>query len=738
MTRGAGSKQVFAPDGWAGPVLHSNDFESSHLAGNGSRCAIRRAWPRLLWFWCAAMQSLIAAGQPQPERLDPLPAGIWTPAPIELPSPAGSFGTGVAPESDLWPLPLPAIDRSAPWRPDIGVVPCGYGGAGEGGDGVGATTLSGDFADVAEVVRGPPILADPAENAFDLAGERTIADPLFRYPMYPPAGFTGSSSVIPGERQESSHFVPIEDRWRTGLKPWDRYGRGHPRLEDYPYALGNGFNPYTQNLLKEDYPIIGQETFFNLAVISRTIANFRQVPTPNTPFESTPTPGQEDFYGNPNGFFFLQYYTIAMDLIHGDRAFKPNDWRIRIAPVVNTNYLEVYELGVVSPDVGQGRRRSRGFATLEEWWLEAKLADLSPDYDFLSIRGGSQPFTSDFRGFIFSDLNRAIRLFGTRLANRDQFNLIVFDQREKDTNSFLNSFDPRNQQIIIANYYKQDFIWPGHTIQTSFHYDHDQAQLKYDKNGFLVRPDPIGIATPHEVNACYAGIASDGHINELNVTGAFYYAFGHDTLNQLALRPVDIGATMAALELSYSPDWIRFRSSVFFASGDNNVNDGKGGGFDGIVDNTQFAGGEFSFWVRQQIKLLGTNLKNLLSIYPDLRASNKFQSQANFVNPGLQLYNVGVDFEVTQRTRLVTNCNFLFFDTTKTLESLVFQNNISKSIGTDLSLGMESRPFLNNNLIFRSGVSGLIVGNGFKALYGNIDGTMSNLFAGFLDLEVAF
>jgi hypothetical protein len=586
--------------------------------------------------------------------------------------------------------------------------------------------------------RGPPILAPPIDNPYDLAGERPVADPLFRYGIYPTPGFSGASSVLPSERQESSHFVPMEDRWRLGLQPWDRYGRGHPRLEDYPYALGNAFNPYTQNFLKEDYPIIGQHTFFDLRVASRTIANFRQVPTPDTPFESTPTPGQEDFFGNPNGFLFLQYYSIAMELNHGDKSFKPNDWRIRLAPVFNSNYLEVYEYGVVSPDVAKGRRRSRGFATLEEWFVEAKIADLSPDYDFLSVRGGSQPFTSDFRGFIFSDLNRSIRLFGTRLANRDQFNLIAFDQREKDTNSFLNSFDPRNQQIIIANYYRQDFIWPGHTIQTSFHYDHDQATLKYDKNGFLVRPDPIGIATPHEVNACYAGIASDGHINELNVTGAFYYAFGHDTLNQMALRPVDIGATMAALELSYSPDWIRFRSSVFFASGDNNVNDGKGGGFDGIIDNTQFAGGEFSFWVRQQIKLLGTNLKNLLSIYPDLRASNKFQSQANFVNPGLQLYNVGVDFEVTQRTRLVTNCNFLFFDTTKTLESLVFQNNISKSIGTDLSLGMETRPFLNNNMIFRSGVSGLLVGNGFKALYGNVDGGLDNLFAAFLDLEVAF
>jgi hypothetical protein len=108
------------------------------------------------------------------------------------------------------------------------------------------------------------------------------------------------------------------------------------------------------------------------------------------------------------------------------------------------------------------------------------------------------------------------------------------------------------------------------------------------------------------------------------------------------------------------------------------------------------------------------------------------------VNPGLQLYNVGVDFELTQRTRLITNCNFLFFDTTQTLEALVFQDNISRSIGTDLSLGMEHRPLLNNNCIFRGGVSGLLPGNGFKQLYGNLGGTLDNMFAAFVDLELAF
>ena len=588
------------------------------------------------------------------------------------------------------------------------------------------------------IPRGPPILEDPFENIYDPSGERPIADPLLRYSAYPPPGFTGSSSVMPSESQESSHFVPAEDRWRIGVPPWDRYGRGHPRLDDYPFAPGNIFNPYTQNLLKEDFPIIGQHTFFDLKAISRTITNFRQVPTPTTPFESTPTPGQEDFFGNPNGFLFLQYYTLAFELNHGDKTFKPNDWRIKFAPVFNTNYLEVYELGVVSPNVELGRRRSRGFATIEEWFVEAKLADLSPDYDFMSVRAGSQPFTSDFRGFIFSDLNRAIRLFGTRFSDRDQFNLLWFDQREKDTNSFLNSFESRGQNILIANYYRQDFIWPGHTVEGSFHYVNDQKSLKYDQNGNLVRPDPVGLAEPHEVNACYFGLATDGHINELNITSAMYYVTGHDTLNPQALQPVNISAYSGALELSYSPDWIRFRASAFYASGDDNINDSTATGFDAIIDNPQFAGGEFSFWQRQSIKLLGTNLKNFNSLLPDLRASNKFQSQPNFVNPGIRLFNVGMDFELTQRTRLITNCNFLYFNETAVLESFVFQDNIPDSIGTDLSLGMESRPLLNNNWIFRAGVSGLLPGDGFQALYGPITGQLPNLFAAFTDLELAF
>ena len=98
-----------------------------------------------------------------------------------------------------------------------------------------------------------------------------------------------------------------------------------------------------------------------------------------------------------------------------------------------------------------------------------------------------------FRGFIFADTNRAIRLFGTAAGNRVQFNLIFFRQQEMETNSFLNTFDDRRQNILIANYYRQDFIWPGYTAQFSLHYLRDAGGEHVDANGFVVRPAVVGV-----------------------------------------------------------------------------------------------------------------------------------------------------------------------------------------------------------------------------------------------------
>jgi hypothetical protein len=291
--------------------------------------------------------------------------------------------------------------------------------------------------------------------------------------------------------------------------------------------------------------------------------------------------------------------------------------------------------------------------------------------------------------------------------------------------------------VAILNYYRQDFLVPGYTAEISFHYDHDKPSLHYDDNGFLVRPDPAGIAIPHQIDAYYLGFAGDGHIGRINVSDALYYVFGHDSANPLAGRPVDISAGMAALELSYDRDWVRFRTSFLYASGDHNINGQTATGFDSILDDPNFAGGKFSYWQRQQIGLLGVNLVNRSSLLPDLRAS-KDEGQANFVNPGLELINFGMDFDITPKIRLISNVNFLWFDSTNVLEQFVFQDHIHRTIGTDLSLGTEYRPYLNNNCIIDAGIAGLIPEQGFRDLYNNIDGGVKTMLAGFVDVTLTY
>jgi hypothetical protein len=556
--------------------------------------------------------------------------------------------------------------------------------------------------------------------------------PFFRSWFFPPTGFTGGTSVEPTERQNTDHFIPIEDRWRIGTPTWDRYGKGHPPVDDYPFVQGAWWDPYNQNVLKGDYPIAGQDVFMRLGFRTTNLVEYRQTPIPTTPTEATQNPGEFEFFGNPNQFLFAQYNSASIDLFKGDSVFRPFDWRFKVNVIFNQNYLKVYELGVVSPDVTDGTNRHRTFWSLDEWFYESKIADTSPNYDFVSVRAGSQFFSSDFRGFIFADTNRAVRLFGNRLSNQDQYNVIWFDQTEKDTNSFLNTFDDRHQNTLIANYYRNDFVFPGYNTQVSFHYNRDQASTKFDDNGFLVRPDPVGVYAPHQVDAYYLGWSGNGHINRYNVSHAAYYVTGRDELNPLAGQAQDIHAFMGALELSYDRDWARFRCSYFYASGDSDPNDTQANGFDAIFDNPNFAGGEFSYWNRQQIKLFGVNLVQRQSLIPNLRSS-KFQGQTNFVNPGIQLVNFGFDADLTTKFKWINNANYLWFNQTESLEVYTFQEKVRNEIGLDLSSGVEYRPLLNNNILIVGGISGLLVGNGFRDLYQPLYGSVPDLAAGFFE-----
>jgi len=289
---------------------------------------------------------------------------------------------------------------------------------------------------------------------------------------------------------------------------------------------------------------------------------------------------------------------------------------------------------------------------------------------------------------------------------------------------------------LVGNLYRQDFLVPGYTAQASFHFNNDNPSTLFDANRFLVRPDPVGVFQPHRLNVGYLGVAGDGHVGRYNVSHAAYWAFGRDTLNPIAGSQQIISAYMGALELSYDRDWVRFRVSGLYQSGDGNPNNNHATGFDGIIDQTNF-GGEFSYWRRNRIPLFGVGLTNDQSQYANLRSS-RIQGQSNFVNPGLWLVGAGVDFEMTPRLRNVNNFNALFFDKTASLETFTFQSNIDRFIGTDLSTGFEWRPQLNNNIVFLGGLSALVPGGAFRQLYNRQDRQTPTLFSGFVEMVLVF
>jgi len=333
---------------------------------------------------------------------------------------------------------------------------------------------------------------------------------------------------------------------------------------------------------------------------------------------------------------------------------------------------------------------------------------------------------------VFFDTNLGARLFGSLESNRDQYNVTYFNRLEKDTNSGLNRFESRKQEVWIVNFYRQDFPVKGYTLQASVHNVYDPGGFRFNRNDFLVRPEPIGIFKEHSVNATYIGWTGQGHFGRFNVSNAFYFVTGRDSRNPIAARAVDIRAFMAAVELSYDFNWFRPKISYFYASGDSDPTDDTGTGFDSIFDNPAFAGGGASFWNRIQLGLTGTgvSLVNRGSLLPDLRSS-KEEGQPNFVNPGVHILNIGMDVEVTPTVRALLNFNYLRFDNTTTLERILFQAPIDKEIGWDFGAAVRYRPFLNENMAFIVGMTALVPGKGFKQIYES-----ATLFSAFTNMTL--
>jgi len=579
-------------------------------------------------------------------------------------------------------------------------APAAAGAAGAAGAAAGAATTAPQ-----EVA--PPLVQPPEPSQ-----EKRLPSGRVR----PESAPAPSPSAAATSEYERSNFIPLRDRWRIG------------------YA-GGLLDPYAQNLLKGDYPVYGQDIFFNFVGISDSLFEARKLPTAQG--VSRERAGSSQFFGEGRQLFFNQNFVTSFEIFKGSTGFKPRDWAVRLTPVFNINYLNVEEHNVVNLDPRNGTSRTRGHVALQEGFVEKKLLDISKNFDFISVRAGIQGFTSDFRGFIFSDNEPGIRFFGNFGNNLYQWNVAYFQFLEKDTNSMLNSFENRHRGMVVANLFKQDFLVEGYTAQVSFHHDRDNAGdngQEYDKNGFIVRPARIGDLAPHNVRSYYLGWTGDGHIGRFNITHAFYQVLGDVSHDPIAGRPVSINAQMAAAELSYDIDWLRPKVSFFYGSGDRNPTDGTARGFDSILDNVNFAGSGFSFFNRQGIGLTQTGvfLVNRFSLLNDLRSS-KIQGQAEFVNPGIMVANAGLDAEITPKLKAVANFNYLWFAATEPLQYVLHQPKVRSTIGADYSLGFIYRPLLSQNIVLSGGFAYFTPGGGFKDIQ-----VSDNLYSAFFSATLTF
>lgn len=547
----------------------------------------------------------------------------------------------------------------------------------------------------------------PAPTYDPYASQIPRRRPGHPYEPLPQVVIQNPDAVNPAPVDQAGEFLPVPDRWRI----MESLGFRHSLLD-----------PYNQNVLKADKPFKGDDHFFNINVISDTVVEPRSIPTPVGP-QGTGDPGSLDVLGDIEQTIFAQNAIVSLDYYIGDTTFKPPDIEYRATFAFNYNRINTEEARALQVDPNRGTDRDDGFIGVQELWFDKHLRDVSARYDFDSLRVGIQPFNSDFRGFLFQDSQPGIRLFGNRDDNRWQYNLAWFRRLDKDINSGLNDIteSPRKDDILLANLYRQDFPVRGFTSQGTIVYNRNREDRSFfDSNGFIQRPSSLGLEIPREYDVTYIGYNGDGHFGRLNLTVSAYGAFGRQTPGVFVNRETDIRAGFAAAEASMDFDWIRVRASGAWASGDNDPYDDRSTGFDAIFENPIFAGADTSYWIRQNVPLIGGGgvaLSTRNGMLNNLRSS-KENGQSNFDNPGLRLLGIGADFDLTPQSRVSTNINSLWFEHTAILEAVRNQAHIDRRIGTDVSVAWIWRPFFTQNIVFRLSGAGLVPDDGFTDLYG--------------------
>ena len=92
-----------------------------------------------------------------------------------------------------------------------------------------------------------------------------------------------------------------------------------------------------------------------------------------------------------------------------------------------------------------------------------------------------------------------------------------------------------------------------------------------------------------------------------------------------------------------------------------------------------------------------------------------------------------MDIELTPRWKAILNATYLQFADTEVIQRVLFDDRIDREIGMDYSIGIQYRPFLNNNFIVTVGGAALVPGKGFADIYSG-----EVFYSGFVGLTLTY
>ena len=195
-------------------------------------------------------------------------------------------------------------------------------------------------------------------------------------------------------------------------------------------------------------------------------------------------------------------------------------------------------------------------------------------------------------------------------------------------------------------------------------------------------------------------------------------SLGEDAFNPVAGRRVHVNAQMAAVELSSDRDWFAIALPLFIlpaiSATRRSRTDGRARGFDSISMSFPFAGGVFSFWNREAIRLAGSGRSAHSREPASQHALQQRRRPVQFRQSRIFLVQCRRRFRHHSQTQRFCQCKLLALPTHRATGASLFQLPIRHTIGTDLGIGVQYRPPLCENIVLTGGRSALVPGQDSK------------------------